>query len=57
MKVPKLDDDFMRYTRELQADMRRRARKQYAKDHIFDIINSVIAVTALIVAIIALFYP
>lgn len=57
MKVPKLDDDFMRYTRELQADMRRRARKQYAKDHIFDIINSVIAVTALIVAVIALFYP
>lgn len=57
MKDPQLNDEFMRVTQELQADMRRRARKQYAKDHFFDIVNSVIAVTALIVAIIALFFP
>lgn len=57
MKDPHLDDEFLRVTQEIQADMRRQAKKQYAKDHLFDIINSIIAVTALIVAIIALFFP
>ena len=38
-------------------EKRKKDRRKYLADHRFDIINSILAVAALIVAIIALFFP
>lgn len=41
----------------MMEEKRKKDRRKYLADHRFDIINSILAVAALIVAVIALFFP
>lgn len=57
MKIPDLDDDFMEHTRKIQKGMVRNRRRQYIRDHLFDILNLAIAILALLVALAGLYLP
>lgn len=57
MKFPKIDKDFMEQVRQTQREMKKRNRISYIKDHLFDILNLIIALLALFVAIAGLYLP
>lgn len=57
MIMPPIDPQILEYSRQMVEAKRKRERKQYLKDHCFDIINSDIALIALVIAILGLFFP
>lgn len=57
MKTPKLDSEFLEQVKETQTYMQKQNKRSYIKNHVFDILNFVIALLALIVAFLGLFLP
>ena len=57
MQIPKIDPEILRQSEKMVKSKKKADRRQYFKDHIFDILNLLIASAALIVAVIALFFP
>lgn len=57
MIIPPIDPEILEHSRQMVEAKKKREKKQYLKDHCFDIINSGIALIALIIAILGLFFP
>ena len=57
MIMPPIDPRIIEHSRMMVEEKKKRERKQYLKDHCFEIINSTMALIALIIAILGLFFP
>lgn len=55
--IPKIDPEIIEQSRRMTEAKRKRERRQYIADHRFDIINSITALLALVIAILGLFFP
>lgn len=57
INLPDIDPEILESSKKMMEEKRKKDRRKYLADHRFDIINSILAVAALIVAVIALFFP
>lgn len=56
MDLPKIDPEITKISKQYTERQEKQDKRNYLKDHVFDIINSCIALLALVVAVIALFF-
>lgn len=57
MNIIKPTDEFMSHVRETQKYVKKKSRKQYIKEHIFQILSLILSTIAIIVSIFGLYLP